>query len=79
VARARPEEKGGRDTASTIGAEPTDHGLQRRELVAEPLGDAIEWLTIHEDRPEGFGATVESLLGLEEEAAGRGSLHDAAS
>ena len=37
--RGRRGEKGGRDAAATIGPEAAGHRLQRRELVAEPLGD----------------------------------------
>lgn len=78
--RPRPSaRKRGRDAATTIGTETTDHRSQRRELVAEPLGDPIERLGIHEDRTEGFVSALEGLRWLEEEPAGMASLHDAGS
>src|SRR5262249_12281190 len=49
------------------------------ELVAEPLRDAVDRLVIDNDRAESLVATVESLLGLKEEAAVWTPLHDAAS
>ena len=79
VARGRRGEKGGRDAAATIGPQATGHRSQRRGLVAEPLGDAIEGLVIDEDRAEGLVLALEGLLWLEEEPAGVAPVHDAGS
>jgi hypothetical protein len=79
VARDRPREKGGRDAAATIDTKTTGHGSQRRGLVAEPLGDLVEWLSIHEDCAEGFVSAVERLFGLKEKPAGVAPIHDASS
>jgi hypothetical protein len=79
AARGRPGEKGGRDTSTTIGPQPTGHRPERRRLVAEPLGDALQGLIIDEDRAEGLVSALEGLLGLEEELPGKAPVHDACS
>jgi hypothetical protein len=79
VARDRPREKGGRDAAATIDTKTTGHGSQRRGLVAEPLGDLVEWLSIPEDCAEGFVSAVERWFGLKEKPAGVAPIPDASS
>ena len=73
AARGRRGEKGGRDAAATIGPQAAGHRLQRRGLVAEPLGDAIEGLVIDEDRAEGLVLALEGLLWARGRTAWRGS------
>ena len=77
--RGRPGEKGGSDTAPAIGPEAADHRLERGDLVAEPHGDRLERLALHEHGAEGLILAVEGLLGLEEELSVAAPLHDAGS
>ena len=77
--RDRRGEKGGRDAPATIGPKAAGHRFQGRGFVAEPHGDAIDWLGLDEDGAEGLVLTLEGLLGLEEEPAGATPVHDAGS
>jgi hypothetical protein len=45
---------------------------------AELLGDRGEGQAINEESPQGSVATMERLVGLQEEASARGVVHDAA-
>jgi hypothetical protein len=78
-ARGRRGEKGGCDASTPIGSQATRHRLQRRGLVAEPRGDAIEGFVIDEDRAKGLVLTLEGLLWLEKEPPGQAAVHNACS
>ena len=73
------EKKGVVTPRRQIGPQATDHRSQRRGLVAEPLGDAVERLVIDEDGTEGLVLALEGLLGLEEEPSDVAPVHDAGS
>jgi hypothetical protein len=77
VGRDRHQEKGGRDVAGTIDTKTIGHGLQRRGLVAEPLGDVVKWLSIREACAAGLVWALDGVLGLEEVPACVAPIHDA--
>ena len=69
--RDRPGEKGGCNTASAIGPEPADHGLECGDLVAEPRGDRFDRPALHEHGAEGLILAVRGVDRLQE-AVGEG-------
>jgi hypothetical protein len=77
--RGRPGEKGGSDAAATIGPEPADHRPQRGGLIAEPRGDRLDRLALHDHGAECLVLTVDGLLGREEELAVVAPIHVAGS
>src|SRR3954454_23739439 len=53
--------QGGHDAPATIGPQAAGYRSQRRRLVVEPLGDALEGLVIDEEGAEGLVWPLEGL------------------